>query len=197
MYEYERKILTTAKNYNLQERDVIFTYLIAAGISRADAYHVIYHRNHTIKHDHQATDVEAADFMAARPAIRLLIQKLKNRQPVNSKNSQQEAAAYTQQAAEEQQQREREEGGGEGTRAERLRTAHGLVKILAEEVSGIHGKESVQGLIQLAKLQGFDREDTKKEDERRRFVLTWLSHCRSCALMRAYLDVQGENRPIL
>ncbi len=74
-----------------------------------------------------------------------------------------------------------------------LRTRGGIVSELITSVKATKGKEAITGLTALAKMQGLDRPEERPDDERRKFVLTWPSHCRTCALMRLYLDVKKKN----
>lgn len=83
--------------------------------------------------------------------------------------------------------RRREEKG------EELRTRDGLINALTKEIQLVHGKDSVQGLVSLAKLQGFDKEDTRQEDERRYFVLPSVGKCRSCQLMKILQELVKES----
>ena len=72
-------------------------------------------------------------------------------------------------------------------------TRSGIIDALVTATKQTSGKDSITGLTTLAKLQGFDKPDGElKEDDKRFFVLPWLSHCRSCALMREYLKIQQK-----
>ena len=82
----------------------------------------------------------------------------------------------------------------ENDEANDLETRQGLINQLIAATRQTQGKDSISGLQTLAKLQGFDKPDEVNEEEKRIFVLTYLSHCRSCALMREYLKVQDEVR---
>lgn len=182
MYEYERKIITTAKNYNVQERDVIFSYLVAAGITRADAFHAIYNTSNPHQ-THAEADTNAAELLKNRPGLKILISKIKTRQQVNHPTTQNEVRQTI---------KREEEGEEESERAKKLTTRAGLTARLRSEIMDIHGKDSVQGLIQLAKLEGFDKEDTREEEEKRRYFLPYWAQCRNCALLRAYQAAQEE-----
>ena len=54
------------------------------------------------------------------------------------------------------------------------------------------GKDAANALQTLAKIQGYDKPDEEDEEERRRFVLRWLSKCRNCKLMQAFMDIQEQ-----
>lgn len=67
-----------------------------------------------------------------------------------------------------------------------LTTREGIVKQLIDATSYTEGKDSVSALQTLAKLQGYDKPDAKDQDDRRSYFLPWVSHCRTCRLMRSY-----------
>lgn len=185
LYQYTDTTRTTARNYNLDERTVIFAHMLAAGIDRADAYHVLFSRGKNNTHDTRAaSDTAAAEHLNNNPGAKILIAKIKQRATINAQNTLEEVRR----AARE----DEEETEEERIKREELETPRGIVKKLSKEIVNLHGKDSVQGLISLAKLQGFDKEDTKKEEERRRFFLPWRSKCRACALMRLYREISEE-----
>ena len=185
MFQYSTNIITTAKNYNLQERDVLFAHLIASGIQRADAFHALYQRGNQRRQTGSTTDSDAAQHIADNPGIKILISKLKNRAKINTPGTLQEVREATSQKQEETEE-ERKKG-------EELKTRSGLINALLREIQSVHGKDSVSGLISLAKLQGFDKEDTRQEDERRFFVLPSVGKCRSCKLMRILQEIRTES----
>ena len=185
MYHPETSITTTAKNYNIQEREVIFAHLVAAGITRGDAYYYLFARNTKSKTTTSSqADTEAAELVKDKPGIKILIQKLKNRSTVNTPYTQDEVRNTIREIENEE-----DEENDEGRGSKELATRQGLTKRLRTEISGIHGKDSVQGLIQLAKLEGYDKEE-REEEEKRRYFLPWRSKCRACALMKAYQAAQ-------
>jgi hypothetical protein len=72
-------------------------------------------------------------------------------------------------------------------------TRSGIIDALVTATKQTQGKDSITGLTTLAKLQGFDKPDGEmREEDKRFFVLPWLSHCRSCKLMKVYMDLQKE-----
>ena len=88
---------------------------------------------------------------------------------------------------------QKEEEENESKKAAELRTREGLTKKLREEIAGIHGKDSVQGIIQLAKLEGYDKEDTRTDEEKRKYFLPWRTKCRGCKLALLFRDLEEEN----
>lgn len=185
MFEFSINIIKTAKNYNLQERDVILCHLLAAGIDRSDAYYVLYNRGKNLNSCTRTTqDAAAADFIHNNPAINILVQKIKARKPVNTVGTQNEVrqAVMT------------DKGREESEEVAELKTREGLIKRFSRELSVVHGKDSVQGLIQLAKLEGYDKEDTRTEEERRKYFLPWRTKCRGCKLMQLYTELEDQTQ---
>lgn len=76
-----------------------------------------------------------------------------------------------------------------------LKSREGVLERLITNTQSATGKDELQGLLAVAKMQGFDRpvDDTGKE-EKRTFFLPWVSNCRACALMRMYMDVQQKKQ---
>lgn len=180
MFEYDTQIMRTAKNYNIQERDVIFAHLIAAGIQRADAYYTLYNRGkNNGKADRKKEDTNAAELISNNPGLKVLIHKIKMQAPINTNNTQKEVKTLA--AMEE-----------ESEEAKELQTRQGLTKKLRQEIAEIHGKDSVQGLIQLAKLEGYDKEDNRQEEEKRRYFLPYRTKCRACNLLKLFKTIQDE-----
>ena len=112
--------------------------------------------------------------------MKLLIQKIKAQKPLNNVGTQNEVKAAT--AADT----EREETPQEAE----LKTRSGLIKRFSRELSQVHGKDSVQGLIQLAKLEGYDKEDTRTEEEKRKYFLPWRTKCRGCKIMQLFRELE-------
>ena len=69
-----------------------------------------------------------------------------------------------------------------------LTTREGIVKQLIDATSYTEGKDSVSALQTLAKLQGYDKPADKDQDDKRSYFLPWVSHCRSCKLMKSYIN---------
>jgi hypothetical protein len=59
--------------------------------------------------------------------------------------------------------------------------------MLQRVTSELRGKDELQGLITVAKIQGFDRPDEHDDDEKRAYFLPWVSNCRACELMKAFI----------
>ena len=74
-----------------------------------------------------------------------------------------------------------------------LRTREGLVDAMVASVASTQGKDAVQGLTTLAKLQGFDKPTEETPDvEKRVYFLPWVSNCRACKLMEIFRQVQNK-----
>lgn len=186
MYNYSSTLIRTAKNYNIQERDVIYAYLLAAGVDRADSFHAIYNRGqNNATNDRTTTEAAAADYINNRPGLKVLIQKIKTQARINTNSTQREVQEIT----EEERRREEEES----TKAKELRSKSGITKRIRQELDRVSGKEAVAGLMTLAKLEGFDKEDTRTEEERRKYFLPWRSKCRACAFMRVFRALQEDD----
>ena len=79
----------------------------------------------------------------------------------------------------------------EGAAAD-LTSREGIIEQLITATKQTTGRDAINGLTTLAKIQGLDRPQERANDMNRTFVLRWLSHCRSCELMKLFLDVQKE-----
>jgi len=167
----ELKQITTA--YNLTPNDVIFCFAIAAGAPVADAYKILIGKKNTSVSE---SERQSTDFLRSTPAAKILINRIKAKKNTTKEVNQELNRVKNVDSKEK----------------DELKTRPGIIQKLIEEVTQISGKDAVSGLQTLAKLQGFDKPDEVNEEERRIFVLTYLSHCRSCALMREYLRVLDD-----
>lgn len=179
--------------YNLQPQEVILSFALASGSPSPDAYRLIYHVSSKTTNNELTGTVQA--LLTNKPSIKILIQRIKNHQnPVTLKKEQQQAIQNTTSAnsvlynpdgtqkTQEQIEEEKDE----------LRTRDGLINNLIDSVSVISGKDKVSGLQTLAKLQGFDKPEETNEDEKRTYFLPWVSHCRTCQLMKLYKQVTEQ-----
>lgn len=75
-----------------------------------------------------------------------------------------------------------------------LKSREGVLERLITNTQSATGKDELQGLLAVAKMQGFDRPmDDNDKAEKRTFYLPWVSNCRTCALMKAFQEVQPKN----
>ena len=190
MVQYTADTEQICRAYNLQPQEVILSFALASGAPSPDAYRLIYHVSSKTTNNELTGTVNA--LLTNKPSIKILIQRIKNHQnPVTLKKEQQQAiiqASTTlyndngQQLTEEEKEEIRNE----------LQTREGIIKNLINSVSVISGKDKVSGLQTLAKLQGFDKPDENNEEEKRTYFLPWVSHCRTCQLMKLYKQVTEQ-----
>lgn len=169
--EYSNELKRIAQAYNLTENAVIYCYALAAGAPQADSYKIIM----TTKKNMTEENAEqmAADYLRKYPGAKILINRIKagKRKIVDER---------TKDIITKCEDEEKEE----------LRTRAGIISKLIDNVTACQGKDAVSGLQTLAKLQGLDKPEETQEEDKRTFVLTYLSHCRTCRLMAAYIQTQ-------
>ena len=170
--EFSTELNQITQAYNLTPNDVIFCYAIAAGAPSTDAYTILLSsRKSSTTQDQAQRNVN--DYLRRNPAAKILINRIKaGRRNITKDTQQLRKKDINQEEMDE------------------LKTRDGIIRKLIENVTDCAGKDAVSGLQTLAKLQGLDKPDEVPEEDRRLFVLTWLSHCRTCKLMGAYLDAQ-------
>lgn len=179
MSENTNQLQTIAQAYNLSEKEVIYCYSIAAGSPEVETYKIILSSSRNIPTETAAQ--QAADFIRKNPAAKILINRIKagKGRVIDERRKD----TIIKKVEEE----ERDE----------LKTREGIIKKLIDNVTVCQGKDAVSGLQTLAKLQGYDKPDEITEEDRRTFVLTYLSRCRSCKLMAVYMDVQKSKNGLL
>lgn len=74
-----------------------------------------------------------------------------------------------------------------------LTSREGIIEQLITATKQTTGRDAINGLTTLAKIQGLDKPDERTNDVQRTFVLRWHSQCRTCELMKLYLEVQKDN----
>ena len=180
--DYSTQTQKTAKYYGITERDVLFLQLIAAGADRGEAYHVIYshggRNNNTIEQARTQTN----DWIAQHPAASLLLSKFKNRKPRNNAGDINEA-------------REALREDEEMTEEERKKISDKsyIIKKLWLAAGRTSGKEQAQIYMSIADLQRMKQEESKIQEEKRRYFLPFRSKCRACELMKIYKNTM-ENQ---
>lgn len=176
--------------YNLQPQEIILSFALASNAPAPDAYRLIYHISSKTTNEELSGTVNA--LLTNKPSIKILIQRIKNHQnPATLKKEQQQTinnTVYnpdgTAKTAEQIEQEKNE-----------LQTREGIIRNLIDSVSIISGKDKVSGLQTLAKLQGFDKPEEANEDEKRTYFLPWVSHCRTCQLMKLYKQTIEQDTP--
>ena len=173
--------------YNLQPQEVILSFALAAGAPHPDAYRLIYHIPSKVSNNELSGTVQA--LLTNKPSLKILIQRIKNHQnPVSLKKEVQQAIQQTTSALYNSGGKQMTEEEVEAMKNE-LTTRDGLIKNLIDSVSLSSGKDKISGLQTLAKLQGFDKPDEINEDDKRTYFLPWVSHCRTCELMKLYKQI--------
>jgi len=182
MVQFSSDILSICKAYNVEVNDVILCFALASGAPAADAY-IITHKTKTGTTQEQARQY-CDDLLKHRPGLKIIINRIKNkRDPATLKRQEQQLLEQENQNITEEEKNE-------------LRTRSGLISKIIDNVLLTSGKEAVSGLQTLAKLQGLDSPEDNEQEEKRRYFLPWVSHCRSCELMKTYIkarnDLQGD-----
>ncbi|MBR0212258.1 MAG: hypothetical protein IJQ55_01505 [Alphaproteobacteria bacterium] len=174
---YSKETTQTARNYNIDERTVIFCRLVAAGADLRDAYYITHGKKETTN---ESTTSKGRDLIKATPGAKILIQRYKNRKPINNTEGQR--------AAEEA----REEDNNIINGVE-LDTRADVVAFLKKNLRRISGKDAISGAQTLARLEGYDRMEEKPEEEKRHFYLPFVSTCRSCPLARVFDSISKKD----
>ena len=181
--EYANETLQICKAYNIEPNQVIFAFAIASGAPITDAYLITHKcKPNTTQEEAQA---QAQALLTSRPALKIIINRIKNR-----KNP----ATFSKQQQEELERINQAQNMTEEERDEFL-TRHGLIGKIIDNITLVHGKDAISGLQTLAKLQGYDKPDEQNQEEKRQYFLPWVSHCRSCQLMKVFRQIQTEKAP--
>lgn len=75
-----------------------------------------------------------------------------------------------------------------------LTSREGIIEQLITATKQTTGRDAINGLTTLAKIQGLDKPEERTNDTHRTYVLRWLSRCQSCELMKLFLEVQNETK---
>lgn len=172
-YEYSEDTKLLAARYNIDNKDVMFCRLLAAGADRADSYAAIYHTSQQRQNTDQ-TRANANELLKQRPGLTLLIRQLKQGKP---------------HARIEDEDREKTKGEEkENSEGDDLTTRAGMLARLQQISKSLAGKDELSALQLLAKMQGLDKPDEQETAEKRVYFLPWVSNCRTCELMRVYIN---------
>lgn len=178
MASFSSDILSICHAYNVDPNDVILCFALASGAPAADAYII------TQKTPANITQLQAEnmcqDLLKHKPGLKIIINRIKNkRDPATFKK---QDLAQIEQENKEVTEEQKDE----------LRTRPGLISKIIDNVLLTSGKDAVSGLQTLAKLQGLDSPDDLEQEEKRRYFLPWVSHCRSCQLMKIYIKATKD-----
>lgn len=174
--EYSTQTQVLQTKYNLTFQDVIFCTLIAAGTDPADSYHAVYNKSTGSKITRSRTEQQAKELLRVNPSFQLCINELRRSKKIERSAARQ--IDTTQEITEEER--------------EKYTTRKGLIDEMIKNIAVLTGKDAATALQSIAKLQGLDKPDEGSDEERRKFVLRWLSACRTCKLMRVFLQIQEE-----
>lgn len=180
--QYTADTIKIAKTYNINERDVLFCALVAAGQDRGEAFYCIY--EHGMKRNAVSTieqaRTKANDFLRDHPGCNVLISRMKKKKNLNTTEAQREANNVG-----EEEMRRREEMG------KKLTDKSWIIESIGVESLSLSGKDRVDALMKVADLQRMKQEETREKEEVRRFYLPYVSKCRGCKvfeLLRNALD---------
>lgn len=181
--QYTQQLQEIINGYNLTAQEVIFSFALASGAPQPDAYRIIFNQNN--KTTNTQCEALANSLLTSKPALKILINRIKNHKNPTTYNKQQAKEINIQEETEEEKNRRRDE----------FKTRDGLITKLIDSVYLTSGKDQVSGLQTLAKMQGLDKPEETTEEEKRRYFLPWVSNCRTCALMKLYKQVVLEEKP--
>lgn len=170
-YSTELKQLITA--YNLNAKDILLCFAVASGLQLCDAYSILFARTNTPQNE---VFKQSEDYLRRNPAAKILINRIKTGKKKEINHGQKDIKKINDSEKEE------------------LKTRAGIIEKLIKEVSQIEGKDAVSGLQTLAKLQGYDKPEEINEDDKRFFVVPYLSVCRSCKLMQVFNAINSQEQ---
>ena len=169
--EYSENTKQLAQRYNLTCKDVMFCRLIAAAADAGDAFAAIYFNSQTGRKTNAQATSQATEFIRNNPGAKILINYFKSARQQRARKE-----AETELNEREQNERQNE-----------LSNRAGVLQRLKVVTSNLSGKEELQGLVTIAKMQGFDKPEEHETDEKRVYFLPWVSNCRACKLMDIYI----------
>ncbi len=183
--DYTKETIKTAAAYNLDPRDVLFCTLVAAGADRAESYFCIYDHgtNKTCKTLEQAR-TKANEFFNLNPGAAVLVQRIKTRKPLNTTEAKNQADAAR---------KDKETSDFFNNEdLKKFTDKSYIIAQLAQEAKNQTGKERANILMQIADLQRMKQEETKQEEDQRRFYLPFVSVCRSCKLVQLLRELSQK-----
>jgi len=169
---YSNEITKQAARFALNPRDVLFCQLIAAGAEKGDAYQGIYEHQANRKTTPETATMKANDHIKNNPALSVLIRQFKHQRPGAKKMEEEPTQAKQYDATQ-------------------YTTREGIVRKIMDATEGLTGKDELQGLLTLAKIQGLDQPQEQEREDLRRFFVAFKSDCRRCKLMELFRSVKS------
>lgn len=186
MAQFSSDILSICKSYNLEPNQVVLAFAVASGCSVPDAYIITHHCKATTTQE-QATTLYNA-LITSRPQIKVIINRIKNKQNPATLKKQEQNTIFNQEYIKQVEENLTEEERNE------FRTRNGLIEKIITQSTLVNGKDAISALQTLAKLQGFDKPEDTETDDKRSYFLPWVSHCRTCQLMKCYIKAQNDKQ---
>ena len=172
--KFESKLTRLAGAYYMDEKTVIFAYLVAGGITPATAYYFAFHQNGIITREENN---QKAQKVLSLPYVQELINTLKEAKKIplivsdgNGKQNDKRNGAIN---------GDNNNDNEDNERAKVLQSVDDVREALASIAQDITGKDKAAVLVQLAKMLP---EEEKPEEERVKMYLPFNSDCRACLL---------------
>ena len=182
--KYTEDTTRTAAAYNIEPRDVVFCQLIAAGADRGEAYFCIYdHGGKAGGRTLEQARTKANEFFSLNPGAAVLVQRIKTKKPINTTEAKNQTDAAR---------KDRESDFFNNEDLKKFTDKSYIIAQLAQEAKNQSGKERANILMQIADLQRMKQEETKQEEEQRRFYLPFVSACRSCKLVKLLRELSQQ-----
>lgn len=177
--DFSNKTQITARKYNVDPRTVLFAYLVAGGVDKVDAYFCLFVRG-AKKPTREQINTDIADLIQNNPGLKILIQKIKLNKQVNKANDNEVKTAI--------QEQNNKDNIINSEELNKYTDKTFIIAKLAQAAKNSTGKELAQILMNIADLQRMKQEETKSDDERRRFYLPYVSHCRTCKILQLFKE---------
>ena len=187
MANYTNETLQICKAYNLEPNQVVFAFAVASGCPLPDAYNITHKMNATTTTEQAETLANA--LISSKPQIKIIINKIKNKKNPATFKKEEQKTLFNQEYI-----KELEESMSEEERDE-FKSRSGLIEKIITQSRLVTGKDAISALQTLAKLQGFDKPDESETEDKRKYFLPWVSHCRTCKLMEAYKKAMQDAQP--
>jgi len=182
---------TTARKYNIDPREVIFARLLATGTDRAEAYYFLYHRGTRHLTADQANN-KAQELLDNNPGLKILIQKIKSSKHLHTVNQEAKSTIQNEINNEKKKQEEEKENYLNSERGKKYTDKSYIIAELSLLAESATGKDKKDILMSIADLQRMKQDEIKADEERRKFYLPYISHCRTCKIMALFKEFQDK-----